>query len=139
MEAVLMQMNDTVILQPISYYSKRFDPTIKAPSVSAPELRGIIFALLHYRHVVNRIAIITDHKSLIRFIQHDKSPELFKYLSFIGSSGIELKYQNGKLMYSSDALSRQYNSFKKTGMEELTESRHGNSKLSFEDEKKLLD
>uniref|UniRef100_A0A0K0FR94 RNA-directed DNA polymerase n=1 Tax=Strongyloides venezuelensis TaxID=75913 RepID=A0A0K0FR94_STRVS len=139
MGAVLMQMNDTGKLQRVSYYSKRFNPTIKAPSVSALELRGIIFALCHYRHVVNRVTIITDHKPLIGFIQHGKSPELFKYLAFIESSGIELKYQNGKLMYGSDALSKQYNRFKKIGMEELTEPGHRDNKLSLEDEKKLLD
>uniref|UniRef100_A0A0N4ZZQ6 RNA-directed DNA polymerase n=1 Tax=Parastrongyloides trichosuri TaxID=131310 RepID=A0A0N4ZZQ6_PARTI len=108
MGAVLSQYDEVHQLRPCAYYSKRFPPRSRPISVSMLELNGIILALRHFRHTINQVTILTDHKPLLGLLKHGKSPELFRYLAFIESAGIDIKYQAGSKMLGSDALSRQH-------------------------------
>ena len=76
MGAILAQLDENGVDQPIAYYSKTFSSAKKNYSVTERLCLAVIWAVKHFRPYVHGVhfKVITDHASL-RWLQNMKDPE----------------------------------------------------------------
>ncbi|CAH8647502.1 unnamed protein product, partial [Schistosoma rodhaini] len=108
--AVLQQLvNGT--WEPLSFFSKRLNPTQTRYSTFGRELLAIYLAIKHFRHMVEGIdfAVYTDHKPLTNALsakQDNYSPREIRQLEFISQFTSDIRYIKGQENEVADALSR---------------------------------
>lgn len=110
MGAVLQQQT-TQGWQPLSFFSRKFNPAQQKYSAYDRELLAIYSAIKHFRHMVEgrTFIIFTDQKPLIYAFQQkaDKcSPRQFRYLDFIGQFSTDIRHITGAQNIVADSLSR---------------------------------
>lgn len=98
-------------LQPLSFFSHKFDPTQKGYSTYDRELLAAYLAIKHFRHMLEgrNFTLFTDHKPLIHAFKQrsDKaSPRQLRHLDFIGQFTTDIRHIKGDSNVVADALSR---------------------------------
>ncbi|CAH8566999.1 unnamed protein product [Schistosoma bovis] len=108
--AVLQQLVNG-IWEPLSFFSKRLNPTQTRYSTFGRELLAIYLAIKHFRHMVEGISftVYTDHKPLTKALsakQDNYSPREIRQLEFISQFTSDIQYVKGQENDVADALSR---------------------------------
>ncbi|CAH8602890.1 unnamed protein product [Schistosoma mattheei] len=108
--AVLQQLVNGV-WEPLSFFSKRLNPTQTRYSTFGRELLAIYLAIKHFRHMVEGInfTVYTDHKPLTKALsakQDNYSPREIRQLEFISQFTSDIQYVKGQENDVADALSR---------------------------------
>ena len=110
MGAALQQETEKVI-QPLSFYSRKFTDTRKKYSTYESELLAIYTAVKHFKHMLEAVPFVvyTDHKPLTcAFCQKSEkaSPRQVRHLDFIGQYSTDIRHVSGKDNVVADTLSR---------------------------------
>lgn len=110
MGAVLHQVVDES-LQPLGFFSKRFNDTQQRYSTYDRELQAAFSAVKHFRHFVDGRAftLMTDHKPLtFAFTRRAESstPRAARQLDFIGQFTTDIQHIKGSENIVADLLSR---------------------------------
>ncbi|MGZ4850011.1 MAG: reverse transcriptase domain-containing protein, partial [Candidatus Bathyarchaeia archaeon] len=106
--AILAQEHDGFEL-PIAFYSSAWKPAEKSVHSYVKETRALVKALKHFKHYLwgVRFKVITDCRALAHWNEVKEVPAMVeRYLSFITSHDFALIHRAGKLIPTSDALSR---------------------------------
>ncbi|CAH8553506.1 unnamed protein product [Schistosoma rodhaini] len=146
--AVLQQLvNGT--WEPISFFSKRLNPTQTRYSTFGRELLAIYLAIKHFRHMIEGtiFTVYTDHKPLTKALnakQDNYSPREIRQLEFISQFTSSIQYIEGNNNEVADALSRTTinaiitNGIDYHGLAKLQEIDIELNKLRFDDTTSLL-
>ena len=141
--AVLQQLvNGT--WEPISFFSKRLNPTQTRYSTFGRELLAIYLAIKHFRHMIEGtiFTVYTDHKPLTKALnakQDNYSPREIRQLEFISQFTSSIQYIEGNNNEVADALSRTTinaiitNGIDYHGLAKLQETDIELNKLRFDD------
>ena len=97
--------------QPISYFSRKLNPTERRYSTFDRELLAIYLAIGHFRHMVEgrEFTVFTDHKPLTRALSSRgtrHSPRQVRHLDFISQFTADIRHIKGANNSVADALSR---------------------------------
>ncbi|CAH8610157.1 unnamed protein product [Schistosoma curassoni] len=108
--AVLQQLVNG-IWEPLSFFSKRLNPTQTRYSTFGRELLAIYLAIKHFRHMIEGtiFTVYTDHKPLTKALnakQDNYSPREIRQLEFISQFTSNIQYIKGNSNEVADALSR---------------------------------
>ena len=108
--AVLQQyINGT--WHPLSFFSKRLQPSETKYSTFGKELLAVYLSIRHFRHILEgrQFFILTDHKPLIHAISSASSrhsPREIRHLDFISQFTTDIRHIKGIKNSVADALSR---------------------------------
>ena len=108
--AVLQQyINGT--WHPLSFFSKRLQPSETKYSTFGKELLAVYLSIRHFRHILEGLQffILTDHKPLIHAISSASSrhlPREIRHLDFISQFTTDIQHIKGIKNSVADALSR---------------------------------
>ena len=99
------------IWQPISFFSKRLQPTETKYSTFSRELLSIYLSIRHFRHFLEgrEFYVLTDHKPLTYALSSsatNHSPREARHLDFISQFTSDIRHVNGRDNPVADALSR---------------------------------
>uniref|UniRef100_A0A5S6Q3K9 RNA-directed DNA polymerase n=1 Tax=Trichuris muris TaxID=70415 RepID=A0A5S6Q3K9_TRIMR len=96
---------------PLSFFSRRFQPRETKYSAFGRELLAIYLAVRHFRYLLEgrQFAILTDHKPLVQAIQRGSgthNPREVRHLDYITSFTSDVRHIRGNKNLVADALSR---------------------------------
>ena len=95
---------------PVAYESRVLQPTEQRYAIHDKELVAIVHCVKKWRcylEGVEKIQVLTDHKSLIYFqTQAHLSRIQARWMEFLGNYNLIIQYRPGKDMLTADALSR---------------------------------
>ena len=103
------QLGDT--WYPISFFSKKLQPTELKYSTFGRELLAIYLSIRHFRHFLegHEFYVLTDHKPLIHALSASPSrysPRETRHLDFISQFTSDIRHIHGQANPVADALSR---------------------------------
>ena len=107
----VLQQQRQGIWQPISFFSKRLQPSEVKYSTFSRELLAIYLAIRHFRHFLEgrKFHVLTDHKPLTHALASSSdrySPRETRQLDYISQFTSDIRHIKGKDNPVADALSR---------------------------------
>lgn len=111
MGCALLQKNESGILLPVLFHSRKFSAPERNYSVYDRELLAIVEAFSIWRHILlgssDPIQVFTDHKNLLYFAQRRQlTPRHARWANILSEFNFELHYRPGQENVLADALSR---------------------------------
>ena len=108
--AVLLQKDNSDILKPVSYYSKKLNIHQRRYSTIEKECLGLVLAVQHFEVYLNNaseVTVYTDHNPLT-FLERfrNKNHRLFRWSLILQPYGLKVTHIKGKDNVIADALSR---------------------------------
>ena len=109
--AILSQADDTNIMHPVAYYSRKFTPAEINYPIYDKELAAIIAAFEEWRPYLagaqHRIQVVSDHKNLVYFsTTRTLNRRQARWSSFLADYDFEIIFRPGAQHGKADALSR---------------------------------
>ena len=108
--ACLMQENDSKVLQPISYFSRKLKgPELNYPTIEREAL-AIVAAIKQYHYYLygRKFVVYTDHKPLTTIFQknYSQNGRITRWAAFLSDYDFTVVYKQGKSNVVPDLLSR---------------------------------
>ncbi|XP_072180990.1 uncharacterized protein [Diadema setosum] len=108
--AVLLQKNESGLLKPVSYFSKKLNRHQRRYSTIEKECLGLVLTVQHFEVYLSNspeVTVYTDHNPLT-FLERfrSKNQRLFRWSLFLQPYGLKVTHIKGKDNIIADALSR---------------------------------
>ena len=105
----LMQEDETGLLRPVGFFSRKFNSAERRYSATDKEALGVVLICRYFHHYLwgNRFVIKTDHQPLTSvFKQKTKSPRMNRWILEMRDYSFIIEYKKGATHYVADHLSR---------------------------------
>jgi hypothetical protein len=117
---VISQDDDSGVLHPVSFYSRKLSPAEINYEIHDKELLAIIVCFEQWRHLLlgskHPITVFTDHKNLVYFTSTKRlNRRQARWSLFLSDFDFNIIYRSGKSNGKPDALSRRPEYFPKGG------------------------